>query len=156
MTIGSRSPLRRLLAGLVAVGALFTAAACSPPAPAEPPPATVVLSRYSGPAGTTFTAAAPNRECGQMSTLYPNQPGYYPLYNTAVAGITIPATGVVITTAYTNLWNGSSPSTYAESDQLVHLRIPPATRAGTYKVFLTCSGYLDTYAFTPATFTVTG
>ena len=119
-------------------------ALASTPTTPEPPQARPVLSPSSGPAGSFVDVAAPNGECDAKGT--------YP-YTSMQAALTIPRTGVVVAQAYQ--YYGASPSTYANNDPFVHLRIPPATAPGTYNVFLSCYSYLDTYTFAAAKFTVT-
>ncbi|MFN8053252.1 MAG: hypothetical protein U0Q22_17555 [Acidimicrobiales bacterium] len=146
----SRSTGRRVRQGavaLAAVAALFAAVSCTPEpsTPVEPPAAKAVLSPTSGPAGSFVNVAAPNDGCS-----VPGNPNYY---SSMQAALTIRSSGIVVNQAYQYI--GSSPSTYATPDPYVHLRIPPATAPGVYNVYLSCYGYLDTYMYAPATFTVT-
>lgn len=140
--------VRRFVAAGILLGGLT---ACVPDVPPPTPPdqrARPVLSVSSGPAGSLVDVAAPDGECD----IRPDAPSYAQ-YSQLLAGITVPRTGAVIVQA--TQYIGASPSGYGANDAFVRLRVPPAAAPGVYHVLLACQSYVDSYAFEPATFTVT-
>jgi len=137
---------RHALAALAAVVSLLAVTSCAAapaaPVPDDPTAAKAVLSPNSGPASSFITVAAPNNVCSSAG------------YGYLQAALTIKGSGIVISQGYQDVGSGGI-SGYASNDSFVRLRVPPATAAGAYNVFLTCYSYLDNYQFAPATFTVT-
>jgi len=145
MSSGRPSAARRIviLAAILAFAGLASACAPSPAVTVDPPPARAVLSPSSGPAGSFVNVAPPDGSCLSDGVTF----------GSLQAAVTIPSSGVVIAQGYQYL--GVAISEYAAPDPFVRLRVPPATAPGTYLVYLSCYSYLDQYAYSPATFTVT-
>ena len=106
--------------------------------------ARAVLSVSSGIAGSYVQVAPPDGSCAAL-------PG---IYGSMQAVLTVPRTGVIISTGYSNSYYGPDLSGYVTQDGYVNLRIPNAIIPARYNVFLSCYSYQDQYAFAPASFTV--
>ena len=106
--------------------------------------ARAVLSVSSGIAGSYVQVAPSDGSCAAL-------PGNY-AYMQAV--LTVPRTGVIISTGYGYSNYGPGLSGYVTQDPFVNLRIPNAILPGRYNVFLSCYTYQDQYAYAPASFTV--
>ena len=148
-----KSTLRRWFpivgVSLMSVLALSCTPAASPatttvPTTVPSASARAVLSVSSGIAGSYVQVAPPDGSCAALQGSYTSMQ----------AVLTVPRTGVIISTAYGYSYFAPDLSGYVTQDGFVNLRIPNAILPGQYNVFLSCYTYQDEYAYAAASFTV--